>query len=237
MTLHARMSEATKNMIGEKELALMKSTAYVVNTARAGMMTPMHWLAALKEKRIAGAGLDVLPDEPLKPDSPFLTLDNVTLTTHIAGTTRRRFHALAGDSDGRYRHASQREKAAFRRQQGSAGAARIEAWLAECPTMMVNFSAMLKEARRGRYRRRLFQRLQLRNHSRSQSRPGQELGYPTIVAFGEAYLPNMGLDEVFGVVSAMAREGKYSAGSASGPLQIFRQHRQGDQGRIHFGNV
>ncbi len=88
VTLHARMSEATKNMIGERELALMKSTAYVVNTARAGMIDANALAAALKEKRIAGAGLDVFPDEPLKPDSPFLTLDNVTLTTHIAGTTR-----------------------------------------------------------------------------------------------------------------------------------------------------
>jgi D-3-phosphoglycerate dehydrogenase len=88
VTLHARMSEATKNMVGAKELALMKPTAYVVNTARAGMIDANALAAALKEKRIAGAGLDVFPDEPLKPDSPFLTLDNVTLTTHIAGTTR-----------------------------------------------------------------------------------------------------------------------------------------------------
>ena len=49
---------------------------------------PTALAAALKEKSIAGAGLDVFPDEPPKPDSPFLTLDNVTLTTHIAGTTK-----------------------------------------------------------------------------------------------------------------------------------------------------
>ena len=88
VTLHARMSESTKNMVGEKELAWMKPTAYVVNTARAGMIDANALAAALQEKRIAGAGLDVFPDEPPKPDSPFLALDNVTLSTHIAGTTK-----------------------------------------------------------------------------------------------------------------------------------------------------
>jgi D-3-phosphoglycerate dehydrogenase len=88
VTLHARMSESTKNMVGEKELALMKPTAYLINTARAGMIDQNALAAALKEKRIAGAGLDVFIDEPPKPDNPLLALDNVTLTTHLAGTTR-----------------------------------------------------------------------------------------------------------------------------------------------------
>ena len=65
--------------------------------------------------------------------------------------------------------------------------------------MMVNFSAMLKEARRGGYAVGSFN---VYNYEtiRGVIEAGQELGYPTIVAFGEAYLPNMGLDEVFGVV-------------------------------------
>jgi len=88
ITVHARMSESTKNMVGAKELALMKPTAYLVNTARAGLVDANALAAALQEKKIAGAGLDVFPDEPLKSDSPFLSLDNVTLTTHLAGTTR-----------------------------------------------------------------------------------------------------------------------------------------------------
>jgi D-3-phosphoglycerate dehydrogenase len=87
-TLFARMSEATKNMVGEHELRRMKPTAYLVNTARAGLLDQSALIAVLQEKKIAGAGLDVFQDEPLKPDSPFLTLDNVTLTTHIAGTTK-----------------------------------------------------------------------------------------------------------------------------------------------------
>jgi len=88
ITLHARLSESTKNMVGEKEFALMKPNAYLINTARAGLVEEKALLAALREKRIAGAGLDVFESEPLKPDSEMLTLDNVTLTSHIAGTTK-----------------------------------------------------------------------------------------------------------------------------------------------------
>ncbi len=88
VSLHARMSESTKNMVGAKELALMKPTAYLINTARAGLIDEQALVEALKAKRIAGAGLDVFSFEPIKPDSELLTLDNVTLTTHIAGTTR-----------------------------------------------------------------------------------------------------------------------------------------------------
>lgn len=88
VTIHARLSEATKKLIGEQEFHLMKPTAYLVNTARAGVLDEKALIAALQEKRIAGAGLDVFQDEPLKPDSPFLSLDNVTLSTHIAGTTK-----------------------------------------------------------------------------------------------------------------------------------------------------
>lgn len=88
ISLHARMSESTKNMVGAKELGLMKSTAYLINTGRAGLVDEQALLRVLREKKIAGAGLDVFLDEPLKPDSEFLTLDNVTLSTHIAGTTK-----------------------------------------------------------------------------------------------------------------------------------------------------
>ncbi|MEN3931219.1 2-hydroxyacid dehydrogenase [Microvirga sp. W0021] len=88
VSLHARMSEATKGIVGEHELSLMKPTAYLINTARAGLVNEAALIAALKANKIAGAGLDVFSDEPLKADSEFPKLDNVTLTTHIAGTTR-----------------------------------------------------------------------------------------------------------------------------------------------------
>ena len=88
VSLHARMSKETKHMIGEKELSLMKNTAYLVNTARAGLIKEDALFQVLKEKKIAGAALDVFWKEPIGENSRWLELDNVTLTTHIAGTTK-----------------------------------------------------------------------------------------------------------------------------------------------------
>lgn len=87
VTLHARLLEGNKKMIGERELALMKPTAYLVNTARAGLIDEGALLKALQGKKIMGAALDVFTTEPIPPDSGFLALDNVTLTSHLAGTT------------------------------------------------------------------------------------------------------------------------------------------------------
>lgn len=87
ITVHARLSKESKHMIGSQELSRMKPTAYLINTGRAGLIDHTALLSVLKEGAIAGAGLDVFPDEPLPPDSDFVQLDNVTLTTHIAGTT------------------------------------------------------------------------------------------------------------------------------------------------------
>lgn len=87
VTLHARLTDENKHMIGAPQLALMKSTAYLINMGRAGLVDNDALADALKEGRIMGAALDVYPTEPLPGDSPLLQLDNVTLTTHIAGTT------------------------------------------------------------------------------------------------------------------------------------------------------
>ena len=88
VSLHAKMSKKTKHMIGEKELFLMKNTAYLVNTARADLIEEDALYHVLKEKKIAGAALDVFWQEPIGENSRWLELDNVTLTTHIAGTTK-----------------------------------------------------------------------------------------------------------------------------------------------------
>lgn len=88
VSLHARLSKDTKNLIGKEEISLMKPTAYIINTARAGLVDQEALIEALKNKKIAGAALDVFWEEPLSEDSEFLKLDNVTLTTHIAGTTK-----------------------------------------------------------------------------------------------------------------------------------------------------
>ena len=87
VSLHARLSEESKGMIGAEQLALMKPTAILINTARAGLVDEAALVETLRENRIAGAALDVFSTEPIPADSPFLELDNVTLTTHLAGTT------------------------------------------------------------------------------------------------------------------------------------------------------
>ena len=84
VSLHAR----AKNCILTKEmLNLMKPTAIFINTARAHMVDYDALYELLKNKKILGAALDVFPSEPLTLDNPFLTLDNVTLTSHRCGDT------------------------------------------------------------------------------------------------------------------------------------------------------
>lgn len=87
VSIHARLTEENKKMIGKEQFDLMKPTAILVNTARAGLLDYDALTDTLKEKKILGAALDVFETEPIAKDSPLLDLDNVTLTTHIAGTT------------------------------------------------------------------------------------------------------------------------------------------------------
>ncbi len=87
LNVNLRLVDATKGWVDKEHLNMMKKTAYIVNTGRSGLFDQDALFEALKEKRIAGAGLDVFDEEPLPEDSRWKTLDNVTLTTHIAGTT------------------------------------------------------------------------------------------------------------------------------------------------------
>jgi D-3-phosphoglycerate dehydrogenase len=87
VSLHARLTDSTKGLIGKKYLGLMKPTAVLINTARAGLIDEDALYDALKNKKIGGAALDVHSSEPLQKGSKWLELDNVTLTAHIAGTT------------------------------------------------------------------------------------------------------------------------------------------------------
>ncbi|TLS38437.1 2-hydroxyacid dehydrogenase [Pseudalkalibacillus caeni] len=86
-TVHARLTEESHHLVDYEELGRMKPTSYFINTARSGLVNTDALAAALKEKKIAGAALDVFDIEPIPEDSPLLDLDNITLTTHIAGTT------------------------------------------------------------------------------------------------------------------------------------------------------
>ena len=91
ISLHLRLSEKTENFFGKQEFARMKKTAYFINTARAGLVDEEALIEALQNHRIQGAGLDVFQKEPLPADSPFLKLDNVTLTPHMAGSSADTF--------------------------------------------------------------------------------------------------------------------------------------------------
>jgi phosphoglycerate dehydrogenase-like enzyme len=78
---------ANENMIGAAELARMKPTAYLIVTSRGRIVEQNALIDALKSRRIAGAGLDVVVEEPLPPESELWDLDNVILTPHIAGNS------------------------------------------------------------------------------------------------------------------------------------------------------
>jgi phosphoglycerate dehydrogenase-like enzyme len=86
--LHCRLTEATRGLIGARELALMRPTAYLINMARGPVVDHAALVEALTRRRIAGAGLDVFHIEPLPADDPLTQLDNVILSPHWAAGTR-----------------------------------------------------------------------------------------------------------------------------------------------------
>ena len=87
VSLHCPLNSETRGMLGERELRLMKPTAYLVNAARAQIVREEALLRALREGWIAGAAIDVFPSEPPPPDHPLLALDNVILSPHVASFT------------------------------------------------------------------------------------------------------------------------------------------------------
>ena len=87
VSLHLRLSEKTVRHIDRDRLALMKPSAFLINTARAGLVDRAALFDALVQQRIAGAGLDVFHEEPIRADDPLLQLPNVVLTPHNAGST------------------------------------------------------------------------------------------------------------------------------------------------------
>jgi D-3-phosphoglycerate dehydrogenase len=87
VSIHCPLTAETRGMIGAREFALMQRHAYFITTARGHIHDEAALLAALREKRIAGAGLDVWAKEPPPPDHPLLQLDNVIASAHNAGVT------------------------------------------------------------------------------------------------------------------------------------------------------
>lgn len=87
VTLHTRLSKDTEHMINEELLSYMRPDAYLINTARSGLVDEKALYKVLKAKKIAGAALDVFDVEPPSADYPLITLPNVTVTPHMAGGT------------------------------------------------------------------------------------------------------------------------------------------------------
>jgi len=101
VTLHTSLTSLTYHLIGSKELAEMKETGVLVNTARGSIVDNMALYEALRDRRIAFAALDVTDPEPLPADHPLLTLRNVIITPHIASATvatRTKMALMAADN-------------------------------------------------------------------------------------------------------------------------------------------
>lgn len=95
ISLHVPLTDATRNLIGAPQLALVKPTAVLVNAARGGVLDEMALVDALREGRLAGAALDVYDAEPLPADHPLRSTENVLLTPHIGAATVEAQHNVA----------------------------------------------------------------------------------------------------------------------------------------------
>jgi len=98
ITVHLVLSDRSRGLIGARELGLMKPTAYIINTARGPIIDEKALIAALAERRIAGAGLDVFDVEPLPTDHPLRRLDNVVLTPHLGYVSAENYAAYFRDT-------------------------------------------------------------------------------------------------------------------------------------------
>ena len=87
VTVHVPLMPETEGLIGARELALMKPSAFLINAGRAAIIDETALMDVLREHRIAGAGFDVFYQEPLPTDSELFAFDNVTMTPHIAGAS------------------------------------------------------------------------------------------------------------------------------------------------------
>jgi phosphoglycerate dehydrogenase-like enzyme len=91
VTIHLVLGDRTRGLIGAREIDLMKRTAYLVNTSRGPIVNEGALIRALREGRIAGAGLDVFDEEPLPPDHPFRHLPGTVITPHLGYVTEETY--------------------------------------------------------------------------------------------------------------------------------------------------
>ncbi len=98
ISVHVVLSARSRGLVGREDLRRIKPTSYIINTARAPIIDEEALIEVLREKKIAGAGLDVFPVEPLPLDHPFRTLDNVVITPHIGYVTEETYRRFYGES-------------------------------------------------------------------------------------------------------------------------------------------
>ena len=101
VSLHCPLTESTKHMINKETLKLMKPSAFIINTSRGALIDEAALIEALKNGKIAGAGLDVQETEPPKETSPLYTMENVLLTPHMGWKgleTRQRLVSILADN-------------------------------------------------------------------------------------------------------------------------------------------
>jgi phosphoglycerate dehydrogenase-like enzyme len=91
VSIHLRLSERTRGLLGQQDLDLMKPTAYLVNTSRGPIVDEDALIKTLRQRKLAGAALDVFDEEPLRPDHPLLSLDNTVLTPHLGYVTKESY--------------------------------------------------------------------------------------------------------------------------------------------------
>jgi phosphoglycerate dehydrogenase-like enzyme len=96
VTIHVVLSQRSRGLVGADDLARMKPTSYLINTARGPIVDEAALLETLKARKIAGAGIDVFSVEPLPVDHPFRKLDNLVLTPHLGYTTEEGFRSHYG---------------------------------------------------------------------------------------------------------------------------------------------
>jgi phosphoglycerate dehydrogenase-like enzyme len=115
VSIHYVLSDRSRDMIGANELALMKPTAYLINTSRGPIVNEATLVAALRDRKIAGAGLDVFDVEPLPQDHPLRRLPNTVITPHLGYVTQEGYAVM-------YAHAIEN----------------IQTWLTGDPTRIIN---------------------------------------------------------------------------------------------------
>ncbi|MFC1966960.1 D-2-hydroxyacid dehydrogenase family protein, partial [Chloroflexota bacterium] len=98
LSIHLKLSDRTRGLVGTSELGLMKPTAYLINISRGPIVDETALVQALQAHAIAGAGLDVFDQEPLPPDHPFCRLDNTVMTPHMGYVTKEGYQLYYEDS-------------------------------------------------------------------------------------------------------------------------------------------